>query len=171
MKVFLSLVFNVPLLKMIFEKFINSETCLLLVFVDDDAFGLKKNMMRPYLSCNRTLEEKVFDLSNFASYCKIQDFLQTNKYKGFNREVRDKLTKWYSVHGKVIIWSFSTNLLWLHNMLNLLTKSFFWFFIVVQAEVSSHSIFKLHEGLWISQVIMTHYNDSLCLPEYTKWVV
>ena len=117
------------------------------------------------------LLEKVFDLSTFASYCKIQDFLQTNKCKGFNRDVRDKLTKWYSVHGKVTLWPFSTNLLWLHSMLNLLTKSFFWFFIAVQAEVSSHSIFKLHEGLWISQVIMTHYNDSLCLPEYTKWLV
>lgn len=59
MKVFLSLVFHVPLLKMISEKFINSETCLLLVFVDDDVFRLKQNMMRRYLFCNRTLEESV----------------------------------------------------------------------------------------------------------------
>ena len=39
----------------------NSETCLPFVFVGGDAFGLKENMMKPYPSQNRTLEEKVFD--------------------------------------------------------------------------------------------------------------
>ena len=33
----------------------NSETCLPFVFVGDDAFGLKENMMKPYPSKNRTL--------------------------------------------------------------------------------------------------------------------
>ena len=38
----------------------NSETCLLFVFVGDDAFGLKENMMKPDPSQNRALEGKVF---------------------------------------------------------------------------------------------------------------
>ena len=38
----------------------NSKTCLPFVFVGDDAYGLKENMMKPYPSQNRTLEGKVF---------------------------------------------------------------------------------------------------------------
>ena len=38
----------------------NSETCLLFVFVGDNAFGLKENMMKPYPSQNCALEGKVF---------------------------------------------------------------------------------------------------------------
>ena len=48
---------NIPKL----SPFPNSETCLSFVFVGDDAFGLKENMMKPYPSQDRTLEEKLFD--------------------------------------------------------------------------------------------------------------
>ena len=37
----------------------NLETCLPFVFMGDDAFWLKENVMKPYPSQNRTLEEKV----------------------------------------------------------------------------------------------------------------
>ena len=42
----------------------DSETCLPFVFVGDDAFELKENMMKPYPWQSRTLEEK----------CSIIDF-------------------------------------------------------------------------------------------------
>ena len=59
---------------------------------------------------------------------------------------------------KGFFWWFSTSLPWLSNiMLNLLSKSSFDIFIVVQAKLRSHFNFKLYCGLWISHIITTHF--------------
>ena len=43
----------------------NSETCLPFVFMGDDAFGWKENIMKPYTSQNRILEETVCLICDF----------------------------------------------------------------------------------------------------------
>ena len=56
---------------------------------------------------------------------------------------------------EVILWSVSTSLPWLSNI------------IVVQVEVRSHFTFKLYHGLWITHAIMTHFVYMIT----QKWLV
>ena len=48
---------NIPKLSLIPD----SETCIPFLFVGDNAFRSKENMVKPYPSQNHTLEKKLFD--------------------------------------------------------------------------------------------------------------
>ena len=79
--------------------FPNSETCLPFVFVADDAFGLKENMMKPFPSQNCTLEEKVFDyrLSRDRRIIESSFGIVTARFKIFRRPINAKVSTVTSV--------------------------------------------------------------------------
>ena len=72
----------------------NSETWLPFVFVGDDTFELKENMMKPYPSQNRILEEKVFDyrLSRTGKIIKNSFGIATARFRIFRRPVNAKVS-------------------------------------------------------------------------------
>ena len=72
----------------------NSESCLPFVFVGEDAFGLKENMMKPYPSQNRTLEEKVFDyqLSRARRIIENSFGIATARFRIFRRPINAKIS-------------------------------------------------------------------------------
>ena len=82
----------------------NSETCLPFVFVGDDAFGLKENMMKPYPSQNRTLEEKVFDyrLSRARRIIENSFGIATARFRIFRRPINAKVSTVKSVTKAVV---------------------------------------------------------------------
>ena len=84
--------------------FPNSETCLPFVFVGDDAFGLKENMMKSFLSQNRTLEEKVFGyrLSRNRRIIESSFGIATARLRIFRRQINAKVSTVTSVT-KVIV--------------------------------------------------------------------
>ena len=82
----------------------NSETCLPFVFVGDDAFGLKENMMKPYPSQNRTLEEKVFDyrLSRARRIIENSFGIATARFRIFRRPINAKVSTVRSVTNAIV---------------------------------------------------------------------
>ena len=82
----------------------NSETCLPFVFVGGDAFGLKENMMKPYPSQNRTLEEKVFDyrLSRARRIIENSFGIATARFRIFRRPINAKVSTVKSVTKAVV---------------------------------------------------------------------
>ena len=82
----------------------NSETCLPFVFVGDDAFWLKENMMKPYPSQNRTLEEKVFDyrLSRARRIIENSFGIATARFRIFRRPINAKVSTVKSVTKAVV---------------------------------------------------------------------
>ena len=82
----------------------NSETCLPFVFVGDDAFGLKENMMKPYPSQNRTLEEKVFDyrLSRARRIIENSFGIATARFRIFRIPINAKFSTVKSVTKAVV---------------------------------------------------------------------
>ena len=82
----------------------NSEICFPFVFVGDDAFGLKANMMKSYPSQNRTLEEKVFDyrLSRARRIIENSFGIATARFRIFRRPMNAKVSTAKSVTKAVV---------------------------------------------------------------------
>ena len=82
----------------------NSKTCLPFVFVGDDAFGLKKNMMKPYPSQSRIVEEKVFDyrLSRARRIIENSFGIATARFRIFRRPINAKISTVKSVTKAVV---------------------------------------------------------------------
>ena len=65
----------------------------------DDAFGLKENMMKPYPSQNRTIEEKVFDyrLSRARRIIENSFGIAAARFRIFRRPINAKVSTVKSV--------------------------------------------------------------------------
>ena len=93
-------IFNIPRL----SPFSNSETCLPFVFVSDDAFGLKEDMMKPYPFQNRTFEEKVFDYRFSRARRIIENSfgIATARFRIFRRTINAKVSTVRSVRKAIV---------------------------------------------------------------------
>ena len=68
----------------------NSGACLHFMFVGDNVFGLKENIMKPYPSQNLTLKEKVFDY-------RLSLGIATARFKIFRKPINAKVSTVKSV--------------------------------------------------------------------------
>ena len=82
----------------------NSGTCLPFVFVDDNAFGLKENMMKLYPSQNRTLQEKVFHyrISQARRIIENSFGMAAARFRIFRRPINTKVSTVKSVTKEII---------------------------------------------------------------------